>query len=370
MTPDPDVNSRHSGCRHITAAFFPVDTARNSPKANQSADVVPPRTTDYQCPERPVEFCINILRMLNRLIVSTTVLLGLTVCPGIAAAQQPGRQMVPVAKDVYFMTGAGSNASFVVTDEGVLVFDSDIRNNDLPFIRKVTDKKVAYLFASHASGDHSTGAWYFREDKPVYIGTRDQIRAYYQSELKEFEERQAQKAPFYSEAGAKLFPPSLGFDDGLTVLFGGLTFQAKAEGYGHTSGDLTVYIPQRRVMFMGDLLNNEIHPGQAEAAGVFYANIQGTIDILNRIIDRHLPVDTYVPGHGPVHVGRGVADLVDQRDYFIIMRDEVAKMVTAGKSLEEIQKEFKVPARFANYPPGRLAGILRVFYFQLIEHGR
>jgi glyoxylase-like metal-dependent hydrolase (beta-lactamase superfamily II) len=323
-----------------------------------------------ECTERPVEICINILRMLNRLIVSTTVLFGLTVCPGIAAAQQPGRQMVPVAKDVYFMTGAGSNASFVVTDEGVLVFDSDIRNNDLPFIRKVTDKKVVYLFASHASGDHSTGAWYFREDKPVYIGTRDQIRAYYQSELKEWEERQAQKAPFYSQPGAKLFPPSLAFDDGLTILFGGLTFQAKAEGYGHTSGDLTVYIPQRRVMFMGDLLNNEIHPGQAEAAGVFYANIQGTIDILNRIIDRHLPVDTYVPGHGPVHVGRGVADLVDQRDYFIIMRDEVAKMVMAGKSLEEIQKEFKVPARFANYPPGRLAGILRVFYYQLIEHGR
>ena len=308
--------------------------------------------------------------MLNRLIASTTVLFGLMVCPGVAAAQAPGRQMVPVAKDVYFMTGAGSNASFVVTDEGVLVFDSDIRNNDLPLIRKVTDKKVVYLFASHASGDHSTGAWYFRDDKPVYIGTRDQIRAYYQVELKEFEQRQAEKAPFYSQPGARLLPPSLGFDDALTVLFGGLTFQAKAEGYGHTSGDLTVYIPQRRVMFMGDLLNNEIHPGQAEAAGVFYANIQGTIDILNRIIDRHLPVDTYVPGHGPVHVGRGVQDLVDQRDYFIIMRDEVAKMVAAGKTLEEIQKEFKVPARFANYPPGRLAGILRVFYYQLIEHGR
>ena len=102
--------------------------------------------------------------------------------------------MVQVAKDVYTMTGAGSNASFVVTDEGVLVFDSDIRNNDLPFIRKVTDKKVVYLFASHASGDHSTGAWYFREDKPVYIGTRDQIRAYYQNELKEFNDRKAQGA--------------------------------------------------------------------------------------------------------------------------------------------------------------------------------
>jgi glyoxylase-like metal-dependent hydrolase (beta-lactamase superfamily II) len=266
------------------------------------------------------------------------------------------------------MTGAGSNASFVVTDEGVLAFDSDIRNNDVPFIRKVTDKKVVYLFASHASGDHSTGAWYFREDKPVYIGTRDQIRAYYQNELKEFNERKAQGAPLYKPA--ELPPPSMGFDQNLTVLLGGLTFQARAEGYGHTSGDMTMYIPQRRVMFMGDLLNNELHPGQAEAAGVFFADIQGTIDILNRIIDRNLAVDTYVPGHGPVHVGRGIADVVDQRDYFILMRDEVARMVMAGKTLEQIQKEFKVPTRFAHYDPGRLPGILRVFYYQLIEHGR
>ena len=304
---------------------------------------------------------------LKQLLAVTAAFLCLNAFFGAPSAQGT-RQMVQVAKDVYTMTGAGSNASFVVTDEGVLAFDSDIRNNDVPFIRKVTDKKVIYLFASHASGDHSTGAWYFREDKPVYIGTRDQIRAYYQNELKEFNERKAQGAPLYK--AAELPPPSMGFDENLTVLLGGLTFQAKAEGYGHTSGDMTMYIPQRRVMFMGDLLNNELHPGQAEAAGVFFADIQGTIDILNRIIDRNLAVDTYVPGHGPVHVGRGIADVVDQRDYFILMRDEVAKMVMAGKTLEQIQKEFKVPARFAHYDPGRLSGILRVFYYQLIEHGR
>jgi len=286
-----------------------------------------------------------------------------------AVSGQATRQMVQVSKDAYVFTGAGSNSGFVVTDEGVLVFDSDIRNNDLPAIRKVTDKKITYLFASHASGDHSTGAFYFREDKPVYIGTRDQIRAYFQHEAKEFEDRKKQGAAGYTTPGAVLVPPSLGFDNDLTVLFGGLTFQAKAEGYGHTGGDMTLYIPQRRVMFMGDLLNNELHPGQAEAAGVFYAHIQGTIDILNNIINRNLPVDTYVPGHGPVHVGRGIADVVDQRDYFILMRDEVAKMVAAGKTLDEILKEFKVPARFAHYQPGRLQGILRLFYNQLIERG-
>src|ERR671925_109127 len=139
-------------------------------------------------------------------VLVAAALLGLAL-PYVADAQNmPGRTMVQVAKDVYTMTGAGSNASFVVTDEGVLVFDSDIRNNDLPFIRKVTDKRVVYLFASHASGDHSSGPWYFREDKPVYIGTRDQIRAYYQNELKEFNERKAQGLPLYK--GAELPPPS------------------------------------------------------------------------------------------------------------------------------------------------------------------
>ena len=306
---------------------------------------------------------IDVVRVLVR---GLAILLALVICAGSVSGQAT-RQMVQVAKDVYAMTGAGSNSAFVVTDEGVLVFDSDIRNDDLPAIRKVTDKKIVYLFASHASGDHSTGAWYFRADKPVYIGTRDQIRAYFQHEAKEFEERKSQGLPVYK--GAELLPPSMGFEKALTVLLGGLTFQATAEGYGHTSGDMTMYIPQRRVMFMGDLLNNELHPGPAEAAGVFYANIQGTIDILNRIIDRNLPVDTYVSGHGPIHVGKGVADIVDQRDYFIAMRDEVAKMVLAGKSLEQILKEFKVPQRFSHYQPQRLPGILRLFYNQLIERG-
>jgi glyoxylase-like metal-dependent hydrolase (beta-lactamase superfamily II) len=307
---------------------------------------------------------------LKTWIRASAIVLALLVCVAGSVSGQATREMVQLAKDVYVFTGAGSNSGFVVTGEGVLVFDSDIRNNDLPAIRKVTNNKIVYLFASHASGDHSTGAFYFREDKPVYIGTRDQIRAYYQHEAKEFEDRKKQGAAGYTVPGAVLMPPSLGFDNDLTVLFGGLTFQAKAEGYGHTSGDMTLYIPQRRVMFMGDLLNNELHPGPAEAAGVFYANIEGTIEILNNIINRNLPVDTYVPGHGPVHVGRGVADVVDQRDYFIAMRDEVAKMVMAGKSLEEIQKEFKVPARFAHYQPNRLRGILPLFYNQLIERGR
>ena len=71
-----------------------------------------------------------------------------------------------------------------------------------------------------------------------------------------------------------------------------------------------------------------------------------------------------------MHIGRGVRDLEEQKRYLVVMRDEVAKMIQVGKSLEQIQKDFKLPPEFAHYKrPERLRNFLRLFYNQLIEKG-
>lgn len=156
----------------------------------------------------------------------------------------------------------------------------------------------------------------------------------------------------------------------MTLYFGGLTFQITPEGRGHSTGDLTVFVPQKRLMLMGDLLDTEIHPGQGESAGVWYSNVDGWVGILDNVMARNLPAETYVPGHGPVHIGRGVKDLEEQKRYFVVMREEVAKMVAAGRTLEQIEKEFKIPPEFANYTrPERLKNFYKLFYNQLIEKG-
>jgi cyclase len=294
--------------------------------------------------------------------------------PVISLAQVK-MNMQKIADGVYFMEhSAGSgNSTFVVTDEGVLVFDFHIANADqtLAAIRKVTDKKVRYLISSHSAADHASGAWHFREDKPIYIATRNQVKDMFMQEAREFEERKTSNEPANAPyKGKELIRPDIGFDGSMTLYFGGLTFQITAEGTAHSTGDLTVYIPQRRVMLMGDLLDTEIHPGQGESAGVFYSYVKGWIEILDRIMQRNLAVETYVPGHGPVHMARGVKDLEEQKRYFVVMRDEVAKMIQAGKSVEQIQKEFKVPQEFAHYKrPERLRQFLRLFYNQLIDRG-
>src|SRR5512139_779422 len=168
------------------------------------------------------------------------------------ASAQAKMEMVKVAEGVYTMVHpqGSSNSTFVITDEGVVVLDADIRTagQTLAAIRRLTDKKVRYFITSHAAGDHSSGVWYFREDRPVYIATKNQLRDSYMQEAREFEERRASnEARFAAYKGKELVRPDIGFEGSLTLHFGGLTFQLTGEGYGHSTGDLTVYIPQRRV---------------------------------------------------------------------------------------------------------------------------
>ena len=282
---------------------------------------------------------------------------------------------VKVTDGVYmFEHSQGSgNSTVVITNDGVVVLDFHIDNADqtLAGIRKLTDKKVKYLITSHSAGDHASGSWHFREDNPVWIATKNQIHDLQMQELKGFNERKNSSDPRYAAyKKAEQGQPDLGFDGAMTLYFGGLTFVITAEGRGHSTGDLTVYIPQKRVMLMGDLLDTEIHPGQGESGEIFYSNVQGWINILDNIMRRNLAVETYIPGHGPVHIGRGVKDLEEQKRYFVVMRDEIAKMVQAGKTLEQVEKEFKIPQEFAHYKrPERLRQFYKLFYHQLAETG-
>ncbi len=137
-------------------------------------------------------------------------------------------------------------------------------------LRKLTDKKVRYLISSHSALDHASGAWYFRDDKPTYIATKNQVHDLQMQESVGFNERKESKDPRNAVyKGKELVKPDIGFDGNLTLYFGGLTFQITAEGRGHSTGDLTVFIPQKRVFLMGDLLDTEVHPGQGESGDIF-----------------------------------------------------------------------------------------------------
>ena len=47
--------------------------------------------------------------------------------------------------------------------------------------------------------------------------------------------------------------------------FANMTFQLTDEGHVRSTSDVTMFVPLKRVVIMGDLLNIEIHPGAAMA---------------------------------------------------------------------------------------------------------
>lgn len=291
----------------------------------------------------------------------------------LAAAQAARMELRKIADNVYVMqhpTGS-SNSMFVVTDEGVVVWDGDIRTADQVFaaVRRTTDKKIRYHIISHPAGDHATGTWHFREDRPVMIASRRQAIALAGEELEEYTTRK--NDPVYTPYhNSDLVQPDILFDGAMTLRFGGLTFQMTEEGAAHSRSDVTLYIPEKRILAMGDLFKSEIHTGPGDTAYDTFRASKSFSDIVDKVIARKLPVDTYVPGHGTVHVGRGVADLEELNRYFAAMRGEVSRLIAQGRTEQQVVAEFKTPPPFDKY--GQVAGINRflpLYYRQLKAEG-
>jgi cyclase len=108
---------------------------------------------------------------------------------------------------------------------------------------------------------------------------------------------------------------------------------------GHSPTDLIIRVPEREVVFTGDLLFYRAYPVSVSADLVAW----------RRVLDRFsgYPRQTrFVPGHGAVcgvDVVREQADLMDD------LRSHAKRMMRAGATAEEAERRYLVPKAFATY---------------------
>jgi glyoxylase-like metal-dependent hydrolase (beta-lactamase superfamily II) len=125
----------------------------------------------------------------------------------------------------------------------------------------------------------------------------------------------------------------------LTVDLGGI--QAVIESYpGHTPSDLIVRVPQRNIIYTGDLLFNGMYPATMDAN---LSNWRKTLEMFSGYDKETL----FVPGHGPLCGTEGIITL---RSVFDDLADHASKMYKAGIPVEEAQQRYKVPERFKSFP--------------------
>jgi cyclase len=124
----------------------------------------------------------------------------------------------------------------------------------------------------------------------------------------------------------------------------------------HTTNDSIVWLPERSVLFCGDLIFNGGTPF------LLMGSVAGAIEVLEDVV-RPLGARTIVPGHGPVFESSEPIDAT--LDYLRFVTDVAARGRHAGLSPLDAARETGL-GRFAAWPDAeRIVGNLHRAYAEL-----
>ena len=202
--------------------------------------------------------------------------------------------------------GHTSNAGFVVTDAGVVVFDAlgtpALGYRLLQRIREVTDQPIERIVISHYHADHVYGLQAFKEhagDPPVwaqrealgYVGGT----AASQGEDAQRRLVQRRKALFpWVDDSTYIVPPDHTFDTDATFEVGGVTFELKYLGPAHAPGDSIMLVRNYGVLFSGDV----IYKGRVPFLDSPETDIDRWLQGLDYLSSLQPQPRFVIPGHG------------------------------------------------------------------------
>ena len=206
---------------------------------------------------------------LTALPFFSTLLISLVAVAGIKYAPiSVDMQVVQMSEHAYYVKGASgiatdnegfiSNAGFVVTDDGVVVFDAlgspSLAAALLERIRKITDQPIKRLILSHYHADHIYGIQVFKNaGAKVYApeGVLDYIHS--EGATSRLEERRRSLSPWVND-DTKVIVPDVIISGVQRFNLGGLDFTINYLGKAHSDGDLAMLVEQDRVLFSGDII--------------------------------------------------------------------------------------------------------------------
>ena len=198
---------------------------------------------------------------------------------------------------------------FVVGADGVLIADGQgspaATQKLLDAIATITPKPVRCYIVGSDHGDHTAGNAVLPKDI-TYIVTktsRDQM---------------------------KLSAPAM-TGDRQTVNVGGTEVQAIFAGRAHTGGDLLVYLPKQKILFMSEVYLNRVFPAMRSAYPSEWV----------AVIDKALAMDVerYVPGHGFIEDAKASREeLVEYQKAMRYVIGEVKRLHALGLTADEAAK--------------------------------
>jgi glyoxylase-like metal-dependent hydrolase (beta-lactamase superfamily II) len=241
--------------------------------------------------------------------------------------------------DVFDKDHVGTTAGFVIGERGVLVIEAllngDLASQLIGLVRRETTKPIRFLVNTSYHGDHAYGNYLFPES--TVIIQHPATKKYMEEKFED--DRSFMIGLMGKGKGIERVQPrtaDITVNEMLSVDLGGRTGEVRHFGFAQTPGDLVVWIPDAKVLWVGNMI-------QAPAPALPWL-LEGkhkeSIATLARVRD-FLPEDaTIIPGHGrPMRP----ADIDFPLRYLRELDSAVRAAIDKGQSLEATLEVVTMP---------------------------
>ncbi|PXX92039.1 MBL fold metallo-hydrolase [Marinobacter vulgaris] len=243
--------------------------------------------------------------------------------------------------------GFTANAGFVITEEGVVVFDAlgtpSLGAAMVDKIRELTALPITHVVISHYHADHVYGLQAFKDLTGAEVVAQEASSVYINSPDADqrLEQRRQALSPWVDE-NTRLVAPDVTFEKETTLASGDYRFRIVHAGPAHAPDDSLMMVEPAGVLFSGDIIQNDRVPYLASPE-VNTGNWMRAIDEVRGMDPRIL-----IPGHGRASENAMEA-LNFTYDYLAYVRDRMEAAVEAWIEFEDAYEETDW-SRYQNLP--------------------
>lgn len=261
--------------------------------------------------------------------------IGLMLISTLASAADSSVKITPIKIGMHSyyiqgMAGAASsanegymsNAGFVVTNEGVVVFDTlgtpALARKLVEAIGKITKQPIKRVIVSHFHADHIYGLQVFKQ-QGAEIWAHERGKEYLASDTAKLRlaQRREELFPWVDEQ-TRLLGADKWLTEDTRFEMGGIHFQVRYVGPAHSPEDLVMYVQEDRVLYSGDI----VFKGRVPFIGE--ADSRAWLTSLDKVLV--LKPKFLIPGHGAAS-SKPAQDVKLTRDYLIYVRQAMGKAV-------------------------------------------